>query len=159
MTAATATSTTRYRLFRCLAMATKKRGLIQRLFGSKKTSFESVNTEEEEAAALQAFKSSSTAFTRRHTVDVETFRGEMSDHALIEATRMRAAERHISDVGLLRRLYLRVKPHREPTATASSKRRHPDSLPRSTSPVKPPKQPPSQNTFVGVIVQFFSFHL
>jgi len=60
-------------------MATKKRGLLQRLFGSKKTSFESISDyDDDETAAVHAFQTS-TACGRRHTVDVETFRGETTD--------------------------------------------------------------------------------
>jgi len=105
-------------------MAAKKRSLIQRLFGSKKTSFDSNSTDEDEAAALHAFQSASTMFARRHTIDVETFRGETSDKALMEAAASRrTAERQASDVnygGLIRRLYSRAKPRTSPTATARS---------------------------------------
>jgi len=126
-------------------MATKKRGLIQRLFGSKKTSFESINTDDgdDEMAVLQAFQSSSTALVRRHTVDVETFRGELSDKALMAAASRRAAERHRSDLGLMRRLYSRVVSPQSPITTP---RRQPAILtpPRSTKPASEPAQLPEK---------------
>jgi hypothetical protein len=67
-------------------MATKKLGVIQKLFGSKKLSIEDDDTEEaldDANVILQEFKRCS--YSRRHTVDVETFRGEMTDEALMAA--------------------------------------------------------------------------
>ena len=83
-------------MFRCVAMATKNCGLIRRLFGSKKTNFDSISTDDEDMAALRAFQSSSTVFTRRHTIDVETFCGETSDRALRAAASKR--KRHRSEI-------------------------------------------------------------
>lgn len=114
----------RRRLCRCAAMATKKGGLIQRLFGSKKTSFDSINSDDSEVAALRVLQSSSTMLARRHTIDVETFRGDTSDKALMAAAGKRLPERHTSDVnygGIIRRIYSRVKPRGPPIITA-----HPD---------------------------------
>ena len=99
-------------------MATKKRGLIQRLFGSKKTSFDSISADDDNT--FQAFQSSSTVLARRHTIDVETFRGETSDTALMAAANKRVTERHRSDGGVLRRLYSRVKSRRSPDITPRS---------------------------------------
>jgi len=108
-------------MFRCLAMAAKKRGLIRRLFGSKKTSFDGISADEDDVAALQAFQSSSAMLTRRrHTIDVETFRGETSDKALIAAASKRTVERHRSDGGLLRRLCPRLKSRGSPVVVERS---------------------------------------
>jgi len=108
------------RMFRCLAMAAKKCGLIQRLFGSKKTSFDSISADDDEMAALQAFQTSSLTACRRHTIDVETFRGETADSALIAAASKRTPERHTSNGGLFRRLCPRVKSRGSPVAMERS---------------------------------------
>ena len=103
-------------------MATKKPGLIQRLFGSKKTSFDSINSNDSEMAALRVLQSSTTMYSRRHTIDVETFRGETFDKALMAAASKRTAERHASDVnygGIIRRIYSRVKSRGSPIITAN----------------------------------------
>ena len=99
-------------------MATKKRGLIQKLFGSKKTSFDSISADDEDVAALQALRSSSAMFgRRRHTIDVETFGDDTSEKALIAAAGKRhVVKRQSTDVNygcLLRRLCSRSKQHRE----------------------------------------------
>jgi len=119
------------RLFRCVAMATKKRGLIQRLFGSKKTSFESIGGDDDnEMAVVQAFQTS-TRCGRRHTVDVETFRGELADKALMAA----AAERHRSDMdygGLLSRLYSQITAKQSSIVTTRQRRSADVTSPKKT---------------------------
>jgi len=110
-------------------MSTKKRGLIQKLFGSKKTSFDSISADEEDVAALRALRSSSAMFgRRRHTIDVETFCDDQSEKALIAAAanKRHFVKRHqstdVNDGCPLRRLCSRTKQAREPTTQQILKR-------------------------------------
>lgn len=65
-------------------MSTKKISVIQKLFGSKKLSIDDDDEALDDAnVILQEFKK--TSYSRRHTVDVETFRGELTDEALMAA--------------------------------------------------------------------------
>jgi len=131
-------------------MTTKKRGLLQRLFGSKKTSFDSISTDDSDAVALQALQSSSrSVFARRHTIDVETFQCETSDQALMAAASERTAKQETSDVnygGALRRLYSRVKSRGSPVVTPR-RQRHSAAL--TTKPIAKLAPKPASDTSFG----------
>jgi len=133
-------------------MANKKRSLIRRLFGSKKTSFDSISADEDDdAVALQAFRCSSTAIARRHTVDVETFRGDTTDRALMLAACRRPAARHRSDLdygGLLGRFHARLKARHSSSETERAvwPRQHIDPTKTTKPTAEPATKPDSPPT-------------
>ena len=79
---------------------------------------------------MEMFHQSSKLFSRRHTIDVETFREEVSDSELMTAS----STRQTSDVNygsLLRRLHSQVKSDTRTTSTNKSTTK-PTELPRSS---------------------------